>query len=70
MDTATKTGINALETASKNVVHKEAEPPGEFADKIVKPRPLNAAKNSIDVEEMIIVLEKTEELLNELKKVL
>ena len=70
MDTATKTGLDALETASKNVVHKEAEATGEFADKIVKPKPLPAAENSIDVEEMIIVPEKTEELLNELKQVL
>ena len=42
LDTAAKTGLVALKTASKNVVHKAAEATVEFignkiADKIVKP---------------------------------
>ena len=40
-DTLTKTGLDALKSASKNVIHKVAERTGEFignkiADKIVK----------------------------------
>ena len=42
LDTATKTGVDALKTASEKVVHKAAEATGEFtgnkiADKIKKP---------------------------------
>ena len=45
LDTATKTGLDALKSASKKVVHKAAEAIGEFignniADKIVKPKPV------------------------------
>ena len=41
LDVATKTGINALKTASKKIIHKAAEATGEFlgnkiAEKIVK----------------------------------
>ena len=32
LDTATKTGINALKSASKKVVHKVAEATGEFKE--------------------------------------
>ena len=60
MDTAAKTGLDALRTASKKVVHKAVKATGEFigneiADKIVKP-----------VEEE----EKGEEMLNELRQIL
>ena len=68
------TGLDALKTASKKVVHKAAEGTGEFIgnkiadakiaksnDKIVKTKP---------VEEIIIPPEKTEEILNELRQVL
>ena len=42
LDNAAKTGLDALKPASKKVIHKAAEPTGEFirnkiADKIVKP---------------------------------
>ena len=45
MDTAAKTGLGALKTASKKVVHKAVEETGEFignriADQIVKPKPM------------------------------
>ena len=64
-DTATKTGIDALKTAFKKVIHKAAEAPGKFmgskiTDKIVKPK---------HVEEIIIPPEKREEILNELRQV-
>ena len=44
LDTATKPGLDALKTASKNVAHKAAEVTGEFignriADKTVKLKP-------------------------------
>ena len=57
LDTATKTGLDALKTASKKVVHKAAEATGEFirnkiANKIVKPEPV-ADENLRDVEETI-----------------
>ena len=61
------TGIDALKTASKKVVHKVAEATGEFignkiADKTVKP-----AENLQDVEEIIIQAEKRVQILNELR---
>ena len=42
MDNAAKTGLDVLKPASKKVIHKAAEPTGEFtgnkiADKIGKP---------------------------------
>ena len=74
MDTATKTRLDALKTASKNVVYKLAEVTREFrrnkvADKIVKPKS-SAAENSRNVESIIIPSEKREEILNELRQVL
>ena len=61
LDTATKTGIDALKTASKKVAHKAPEVTGEFignkiADKIVNPKPL-PDENSWNVEEIIIPIE-------------
>ena len=32
LNTATKTGLNALKTATKKIVHKAAEPTGEFIE--------------------------------------
>ena len=51
LDTAAKTGLDALKTASQKVVHKAAEATGDFignkiVDKIVKPD-----ENLRDVEE-------------------
>ena len=45
LDTATKTGVNALKTSSKKLFHKAAEATGVFigniiADTIVKEKPL------------------------------
>ena len=62
MNTATKTGLHALKTALKKVVHKAAEATGEFignkvADKIVKPKPAPEA-NSRNKKEIIIPPEK------------
>ena len=73
-DTATKTGLNAVKTAFKKVVHKAAEATGEFignkiADKILKPKPL-LAKTSTNVEEKVIAPEKRQEILNKLRHVL
>ena len=70
LDTATKTGLDALKTASKKTVHEAVEATGEFignkiADKTVKPD-----ENSINVEEIIIPPKKREEMLNKLRKVL
>ena len=67
-DIATKTGLNALKTASKKVVHKAAEATGEFignkiADKIVKPKSV-ADANSTNIEEVIIPSEKRGKMLN------
>ena len=68
------TGLDALKTASKKVVHKPAAATGEFignkiADKIVKKNPV-IDENSRNVEEIIIPPEKREEILNKLGQVL
>ena len=65
LDTAAKTEINALKTASQKVIHEATEATGEFlgnkiADKIVK------WKN----DDVIIPPEKREEILNKLRQVL
>ena len=62
MNTATKTGLNALKTATKKVVYKAAKATGEFienmiANKTVKPKP-KPDENLRDVEEIIIPPEK------------
>ena len=64
MDAATKTGLDALKTASKKVVHKATEATGKFigntiADKIVKQKPV-IDENSKIAEEIIIPPEKRE----------
>ena len=74
METATKTELDDLKTASKKEVHKAAEPTGEFignkiAEKIVNAKPL-PAENSGNVEKLIILPEIREQILNHLKKVL
>ena len=66
LSTAIKTELDAPKTASKKVAHKAAEATSEFIgskipDKFVKPK---------SVAEMIIPLEKREEILNELRQVL
>ena len=67
------TGLGALKTASKKVVHKAAEGTCEFtgseiADKIVKAKPA-IDENSKNIEEVIIPPEKREEILNALRQV-
>ena len=66
------TGLDSLKTASKNLVHKAGEFIGNKIanavtksnyDKIVKPD-----KNLRNVEEIIIPLEKRDEMLNKLRK--
>ena len=59
LDANTKTGLNALKTATKIVVYEAVEARGKFighkiADKIIKPKPVSAR----NVEEIIIPLEQ------------
>ena len=73
LDTATKRELDALKTASKKVAHKAAAATGEFIGnkirvKIVKVKPMSDV-NSRNVEEIIILPEKREEMLNELRQV-
>ena len=72
MNAATKTGLDALKTATKKLVHKAGEATGEFlqnkiADKTVKPK-LVHDENSRNIEEIVIAPEKREEILNELRQ--
>ena len=74
LDTATKARLDALETASKIVAHKAAEEAGEvignkFFDEIVKTK-LVPDENSRNVEEIVILPEKSEEILWELRQLL
>ena len=60
--------------ASKKVIHKAAEATGEILEtkitgKIVKTKPV-IDENPRNVEEIIILPEKIEEVLNELRQVL
>ena len=68
------TGLDSLKTASKKLVHKAGGFLGNKIavtvtksneDKIVKPD-----ENPINVEEIIIPLEKRDKILNKLRKVL
>ena len=68
------TGLYALKTASKKVIHKAPEARGELtgnkiAEKIVKTKHV-PAKNPRNVEGIIIPPEKRKEIFNELRKVL
>ena len=71
LDTATKTGLDGLQTASKKVVHKAAEATGEFienkiSNKVVKPK-LFPGDNSECLEEIVIPPKKRQELRQVLK---
>ena len=68
-DTAAKTGLEALKTAFRKVVHQAAENTKLLADKIVKPKPVYD-ENLRYVAEIIISPKKREEVLNELRQVL
>ena len=74
LDTATKARLDALETASTIVAHTAAEDAGEvignkFFDEIVKTK-LVPDENSRNVEEIVILPEKSEEILWELRQLL
>ena len=63
MDTATKTVLDKLKTASKIIAHKAAEATSEFignkiADKIVKPKTVSD-ENLRNVEEIIFSTRET-----------
>ena len=72
MDTATKTGIDAVKTASKKVVQKTAEATGnlfgnKIADKITsigKPREKEKAK---DIEEIYISPESRPQIIDDMR---
>ena len=74
MDTATKAGLYALKTASKKVVHKAAEATSEFIGNKITNKTVKSKyvinENSRNVEEIIILLEKRQEILSELRQVL
>ena len=66
MDTATKTGLDALKTASTKFVHKAAEATvqlirNKIAEKFVKPKH-GSNENSRNVDEIVIPSEKREQL--------
>ena len=66
MDTATKTGLDALKTASTKFVHKAAEATvqlirNKIAEKFVKPKH-GSNENSRNVDEIVIPPEKREQL--------
>ena len=71
LGTATKTGLDGLQTASKKVVHKAAEATGEIIeskipDKVVKPKNF-PGDNSGSLEEIVIPPKKRQELRQVLK---
>ena len=70
-NTATKAGPDAEKTASKKVAYKTAKATGELignkiAKKIVKPK-LVPDLNSRNVEVIVILLEKRQEILKNLR---
>ena len=74
LNTARKTGLNEAKTTSQKVVYKTAEATGELignkiGEKFVKPKPL-PDMNSRNFEEIVIPLDKGQEILNKLKQVL
>ena len=72
MDTATKTGIDAAKTASKRVVQKTGEATGDLIEKkiadtitsIGKPKEKDKTK---EIEEIYVPLEKTQQIIDNLK---
>ena len=72
MDADTKTGLDALKTATEKVAHKAAEATGEFiwnkiADKIANPKPVPQA-NSRNIQETATVPEKNRRNTKWIKK--
>ena len=68
------TGVGSLKTASKEVVHKAAEFLGNnTADAVTQSKDdktVKTDKNPRNVEAIIILLEKRDEILNNLRRVL
>ena len=68
------TGLDSLKTASRKVVHKGGEFIGnKIADAVTKSKDdkiMKPDENLRNVEETIIPLEKRDEILNKLRKVL
>ena len=70
LDAAAKTGLDALKSASKKVVHKAAEVTGQFIGNKITDRIAKPDESLRDVEEIVIPPEKREEILNKLKLLL
>ena len=74
LDTAAKTELDAVKTASKKAVHGAAEATAELignkiAEKNVKTKPVRD-ENSRNVEEIVFPPEERQEILNELRQVI
>ena len=72
MDTATKTGIDAVKTASKRVIQKTAEATGDLignkiADKITSIGKPNEKEKRKETEEIYILPEKRQQIIDDLK---
>ena len=72
MDTATKTGIDAVKTASKRVVQKTAEAIGDLirkkiADKITSIGKPQEKEKTKEVEEIYIPPEKRKQIIDDLR---
>ena len=59
-----------LKDCFEKVVHKTAKATGEFLRNKITQKNVKTAKNSRYVEKIIILAEKIQEILNELRKVL
>ena len=70
LDTTTKTGLDALNSASKKVVGKAAEAADKYIGKNIADKIVKAEENSRNVEEIIILPEKSGETLDTLRQVL
>ena len=64
------TGLDAVKTASKKVVHKAGEFIGNKIKDVVTKSTNDESVKQEPAEEIIIPLEKRDEILNKLKKVL
>ena len=70
LDTATKTGEDALIAASKKAIHKTTAATEKFIGNKISDAMVKTEENSRNDEEILIPLEeKIEEILNKLRKV-
>ena len=72
MDTATKSGIDAAKTASKQVVQKNAETTGDFignkiADKITSPGKTKSKEKEDERQGIYILPEKRQQIIDDLR---